>query len=231
MLATKPIGKDAAAKKYDLLTALGCYALSKDKNMQRLVLRLMVLITARYNWRRNELSMGRREIARIWAVEERTVKREMAKLRNLGWIRVKIPAARGRVAVYSIEFDIIIGATREEWPLVGPDFVLRMDSMLAPEPQHGGDVVPFPGNTKIDPPDIGDGSTWAKASITLHAQNPPLFGAWFKGLEQIGQGATILTLQAPSAFHAHYVETHYHGMILASIREQTQAVKNVVFTH
>lgn len=36
-----------------------------DQNLQRLVLRLMSLITTRYNWQRNELTMGQREIARL----------------------------------------------------------------------------------------------------------------------------------------------------------------------
>jgi hypothetical protein len=77
------VGRNAAAHKYDILTAIGTYALSKGKHEQRLVLRLITLITARYNWGRDELAVGQREIARLWSVDERTVKREMAKLRAL----------------------------------------------------------------------------------------------------------------------------------------------------
>lgn len=226
MLANRPVGRDAATKKYDILTALAAYGLSRDKGVQRLVLRLMVLVTARYNWRRDELSMGRKEIARIWAVEERTVKREMAKLRNLGWVNVKVPAARGRVAVYSIDFDLILGATEGNWPSVGPDFVARMGDMQQPGEGQGGDVVPFTGGNRA-PPDVSDGTVWATASVVLFEQNAPLFGAWFKALKLHKVRDGYVRLEAPSKFHAHYVETHFQGMILAALRTADPGIRDV----
>ena len=84
MLAKQTVGRSAAAFKYDLLTVMGAFALAQEKGRQRLVLRLMTLVTARYNWARDELAVGQREIARLWQVDERTVKREMAKLRAMG---------------------------------------------------------------------------------------------------------------------------------------------------
>ncbi|MEL6572502.1 MAG: hypothetical protein AAFQ64_12625, partial [Pseudomonadota bacterium] len=102
MLVTKPVGRDAATKKYDILSALLAFGLQQDKHRQRLIMRLMALITTRYNWQRDELSMGQTEIAKLWAVDTRTVKREMAKLRSLGWLVEKRAAARGRVAVHGI---------------------------------------------------------------------------------------------------------------------------------
>ena len=44
----------------------------------------MALITTRYNWQRDELTMGQGEIARLWSVDDRTVKREMARLAGAG---------------------------------------------------------------------------------------------------------------------------------------------------
>ncbi len=79
MLSPKLVGRDAAARKYDIITALGSYALAGSKHDHRIVLRFITLVTARYNWARNELAVGQREIARLWAVDERTVKREMAR--------------------------------------------------------------------------------------------------------------------------------------------------------
>lgn len=93
MQVAKPVGRNAPAIKYDILSALTVHALSGDKHRQRSILRVIALITTRYNWRSNELSIGREEIARLWSVNERTVKREMAKLRTMGWITVKRPAA------------------------------------------------------------------------------------------------------------------------------------------
>ena len=49
MLSPKPVGRDAAARKYDIITALGAYALAGGKHDHRLVLRFITLVTARYN--------------------------------------------------------------------------------------------------------------------------------------------------------------------------------------
>ncbi|MEM8626012.1 MAG: hypothetical protein AAGG47_21200 [Pseudomonadota bacterium] len=54
--------------KYDLLTALGAFALGTDKHTQRRVLRLMTLATAHYNWAQDEVTVGRVEMARLWGV-------------------------------------------------------------------------------------------------------------------------------------------------------------------
>ncbi|MGJ8611841.1 MAG: hypothetical protein ACSHWY_12140, partial [Octadecabacter sp.] len=116
MLSTKAVGREAATRKYDILTALAAYALSRGKHDHRLVLRLMVLITARYNWSRDMLAVGQREIAQMWSVDERTVKREMAKLRALGWLVVKRQGVRGRVTEYGIDLDRLLDDTRDDWP-------------------------------------------------------------------------------------------------------------------
>lgn len=151
-------GPDAASRKYDILTALGCHALGADASTQRLVLRFLTLITARYNWRQNILHVGQREIARLWDVDERTVKREMAKLRALGWLALESPARRGRVASYALDLPAIHGATRAAWTRVGPDYEGRMAGLAEPEahsdpapsgrpaaaPDFGPTVVPFP---------------------------------------------------------------------------------------
>ncbi|MFD1807144.1 hypothetical protein ACFSHQ_00730 [Gemmobacter lanyuensis] len=95
MAQAKLMGRNASARKYDILTALGVHACRGDKHLQRLVLRLITLIVARYNWQSDELCVGQREIAQLWSVDERTVKRDMARLREIGWLTVKAAAARG----------------------------------------------------------------------------------------------------------------------------------------
>ena len=81
MHSLRPTGRGASSRKYDILTALGAFALRGSKHEQRRMLRFMLLITARYNWRRDRLSVGQREIAMMWSCDERTVKREMARLK------------------------------------------------------------------------------------------------------------------------------------------------------
>ncbi|KGJ05492.1 hypothetical protein EQ718_19150 (plasmid) [Paracoccus versutus] len=200
MQVIRAVGREAAAKKYDLLSAMMAHGLAGDKHRQRLVLRLMALITTRYNWQRDELTIGQREIARLWCVDERTVKREMAKLRALGWIEIKQQGARGRVSVLSLNLERILLDTKAEWPNIGPDFVERVGGRRA-EPANN--VVPL-----HRPEPMPAEGLWAEARARLAEEDPALFDAWFAGLMEAERNETCLTLFAPSRFHANYVQTH-----------------------
>ncbi|WP_166418575.1 hypothetical protein [Cochlodiniinecator piscidefendens] len=227
MLQPRATGRSASARKYDLLTAMGSYALAQAKGPQRLVLRLMTLITARYNWGRDELCVGQREIAQLWSVDERTVKREMAKLRAMGWLVVRRQGARGRVTQYSIDIEAILKTTQPQWAAVGPDFVLRMEQGDAPDPK----VVPLPMSGSVAPPDLSDGSEWALAQAVLHQEDPALFGAWARSLVRQDRAGGRLTLCAPSRFHAAYVETHLKDRILALCHSVDSEVSEIRITH
>jgi hypothetical protein len=223
MLSTKPVGRGAAARKYDLLTALGAYALARDKHDQRRVLRLMTLITARYNWARDELAVGQREIAQLWSVDERTVKREMALLRARDWLVVRRQGARGRVTEYRLGIDRILADTTAQWACVGPDFELRMGQPVAEETK----VVPLNRAAQVPAPDVSGGSEWALAQEVLHAEDPGSFGAWLAALERVERAGGRLTLRAPSRFHAAYVQTHLHARVRAALTEVDAEVSEV----
>ncbi len=223
MQAPKPVGRGAAARKYDLLTALGARALSQGKSEQRLVLRLITLITARYNWARDELAVGQREIARLWSCDPRTVKREMARLRALGWLTVRRQGARGRVTEYGLAIDTILSDTRPQWPAVGPDFELR----LQPAPDRS--VIPFPASTNpVAAPTLRDGTEWSLAASLLHREDPGLYAAWLRALRRTERAGGRLTLTAPSRFHAAYVETHLKSRLLAACRAVDDSVSEIV---
>lgn len=213
MLSPKVVGQGAAARKYDLITAIGAHALASDKHRQRLALRLITLVTARYNWARDELAVGQREIAALWSVDERTVKREMAKLRGLGWLVVHRQGARGRVTRYGLNIPGILDATRPQWAGVGPDFDLRMQG--APDRDS---VVPLPvrGTVPPPPPPTTDGTEWDIAQTLLHREDPAIYGSWLRTLSRVGRAGGRLTLQAPSRFHGAYVQTHLVGRILSA---------------
>lgn len=214
MLMKKPVGRNGATRKYDLLTVLGAYALGSGKTMQRQSLRLICLITARYNWQGDELSVGQAEIARLWAVDLRTVKREMAALRERGWLIEKRAAARGRVTLYGLGIARILDDTRGAWERVGPDLVARLDegaaNATAPQ-QIAGQVIPFPVSSMqaADTP-------WGRVREVLAAEHPALFGAWFSQLEEIAGEAGFITLRAPSAFLASYVTTRLSAQLAAA---------------
>ena len=228
MLSPKPAGRHASALKYDIITALGAHALAAGKHDQRLVLRLITLITARYNWQRDELAIGQRETARLWSVDERTVKREMARLRGLGWLVVRRQGARGRVTEYGLDHVAILAATRPQWPAVGPDFELRMSA-----PEAASDhsrVVPLPVRGAVPPPDLTDATDWRLAQAILHAEDPALYGSWLRALDRAGRVGGRLILKAPSRFHAAYVQTHLDGRLLAACRAVDSGIDEVEIT-
>ncbi|MEP2984691.1 MAG: hypothetical protein ABJN39_12350 [Sulfitobacter sp.] len=223
MQLVKPAGQRDAARKYDILTALGAYALARNKHDQCLVLRMITLMTARYNWARDELAVGQREIARLWSVDERTVKREMAKLRGLGWLVVKRQGARGRVTEYGLDLERILSVTQAEWPNVGPDFDLRMSGKPEASP-----VVPLPIKGHVPEPDVSDGTEWALAQAILYAEAPDVYGSWLRNLTRVGRAGGRLTLRAPSRFHGSYVQTHLTAKALAACQAVDAYVTEVV---
>ncbi|MFV0386694.1 hypothetical protein [Paracoccus sp. (in: a-proteobacteria)] len=222
MQVMRPVGREAAAKKYDILSAMMAHALAGDQNLQRLVLRLMAVITTRYNWQRNELTMGQREIARLWCVDERTVKRDMARLRNLGWIEVKRQGARGRVSVLGLGLERIMLDTRAEWEHIGSDFVARVGGAGLPAADHDPKVVPF---RRIAVP-AGEG-VWAVARDRLAAEDPAMFDAWFAGLADCGVEQGCLRLMASSRFHATYIRTHMLARVTTAVRRADPSVTQV----
>lgn len=226
MQIVRPVGRQAASRKYDLLTALGAHACRGDKHFQRLVLRFITLIVARYNWQTDEITVGQREIASLWSVDERTVKREIAKLRALGWLVQKRAALRGRVAVHGLDLPAILSATAPAWAAVGPDFVDRMQGPEAPAPQPTN-VVAFPGAV---PPPPADGALWSRAQSRLMAEDPALYAAWFRQLAEGACAGGLLELAAPTRFHATFVTTHHLPRLLAAIRREDATIRAVLVT-
>ncbi|SPF81770.1 DnaA N-terminal domain-containing protein [Pseudoprimorskyibacter insulae] len=223
MLTAKPVGRHAAGMKYDLLTALGSYALSKDKGDQRLIFRLMTLVTARYNWGRDQLAVGQREIARLWHVDERTVKREMAKLRAMGWLIVSRQGARGRVTEYSLGLDRILADTTQVWAAVGPDFETRLSVPAGTE----SNVVPMTPKQPIAAPEIKDDHEWSLARALLHTQDKAIYAAWFQELQREGRAGGRLRLSAPTRFHASYIATHMNARLTAACQSVDDSVTSV----
>lgn len=223
MQVMKPVGRDAATKKYDILSALLAHGLQQDKHRQRLIMRLMALITTRYNWQRDELTMGQAEIAKLWSVDTRTVKREMAKLRALGWLVEKRAAARGRVAMHGIALVQIMIVTKPAWEAIGPDFVARVQPESAVEGQ-GGNVVPL---RPVAAP-ARDGSLWVDAQAVFHGQDAAGYAAWVEKLTVVGMEDGVLTLMAPSRFHARYVMTTLQERLLVILRRLDPSVSRLV---
>ena len=203
-------GRNAASLKYDILSALGVHGCAGDKHRQRLVLRLITLIVARYNWIADELMVGQREMAELWSIDERSVKRDIAKLRELGWLVQKRAAARGRVAVHGLGLARILEGTGPDWARVGPDFLARMSAPAeAPEAAQ----QPAQSNVISFPLPVGEGGLWPRIQAMLHREDPHLYGAWFAALQADLPDEGCLRLVAPSRFHADYLRAnHLHRL-------------------
>jgi len=212
MQVIRAVGRDAAARKYDLLSAMMAHALAGDKHRQRLILRLMVLMTARYNWQRDELAVGQREIGRLWCVDERTVKRDMSRLRTMGWVEVKQQGARGRVSVLSLNIERIFLDTRQEWSHIGPDFVARVGGEGR---ESSSNVVPLHRTPAVA---VSGGGLWAEACSYLAEEDRVLYESWFSTMSEAELADGCLTLLAPTRFHANYVQTHLLERIRIAVR-------------
>lgn len=217
----KAVGPSAASRKYDILSALMAFALAGDKTLQKQVMRLMALITTRYNWQRDELTMGQEAMATLWCVDTRTVKRELAKFQAKGWLVMKRRGARGRVSVYGIDLNRIMEDTRGCWGHIGPDFIERVDP--AARPATPSNVVAL----RASPAPKGDGSLWAEVQAVLHGEDMATYGAWFHGLQEAACENGVLILAAPTRFHATYVETHLLGRLRAALRRVDPTVQEV----
>lgn len=208
---TVPGGPGASAIKYDILTALLVTASQGEPSRARLALRLSLVITARYNWRSGRFAVAQKELARMWGVTERTAKREMAAMRTLGWVRVAVPAARGRVAQHEIMIARLMQDSMPLWESVGPDYAARMSG--TPE-QSQSNVVPL----RPEPTAPHEsGTIWAEASAQLAQSDAAVHRAWLSQLVTADEGEGGLTLMAPSAFAAQYVQTHHAARVLAAV--------------
>lgn len=229
MQVTRAVGREAAARKYDLLSAMLAHALGGDAMRQRLVLRLVSLITTRYNWQRDELAVGQREIARLWCVDERTVKRDMARLRGLGWIVVKRQGARGRVSVLGLDLARIMLDTRPQWENIGPDYVARM-GLQDPEPDgdsiDAGNIVPFP-NASISSDRPSPEGLWHEVAARLRVEDRATYDIWFAPLCESRTEQGVLHLAAPSRFHATYLRTHLAGRLQTALRRADPSMHTV----
>ena len=215
-------GPSAGAAKYDVLTALLVMASQGETVEARLALRLSLLITARFNWRKGVFAVGQKELARMWGVTERTVKREMAEMRARGWIEVAVPAARGRVAEHRIMFANVLGETMPFWSAVGPDFAARLTG--APESEgQGGNVVPLRREFTPMPAE----GIWGAVATRLKGQDAAVFDAWFAQLVFVDVANGVLTLLAPSKFLADYVGTHYQSRVLAAALAEDRSIRDV----
>lgn len=225
MDALRLTGQHAGVVKYDIITALSLIGLGGGKGEQASMLRLVALVTARYNWRDDEFSVGQRDLARMWSVNERTVKREIKRLTDKHILICRRQGVRGRVGAYRLNQVVIARLSSQAWGLVGPDFERRMTERYTDAAQN---VVPL--RAAPETPDAQDGTTWSGVLAELNRSDPGNMESWYRKLRQVRHENGVLHLSAPSPFIQRYVETHLSRRLADAVHMHAGPTERVVLT-
>ena len=216
----RPTGPGAAFVKYDVITALSVLALRDGTTLQTTVLRLIALITARYNWKLDHFSVPQADMARMWRVSERTVKREVKRMVAAGLVTCIRPGVRGRVAAYRLNYAQLSDDTRAIWPDVGPDYDARMQDMRGPADTK---VVKVDFAAKLPKmPDMmpHPDNVWGRVLHALAESDPANTGNWYRKLDLVAQEPDRIVLRAPSGFVAQFVQTHLSRALVAALSHE-----------
>ena len=222
MDAKRLTGVNASSLKYDLLTALSVAGLHQDARHQISLSRLTLLITARYNWRLDEFCVGQRDLARMWNVTERTVKREIKYWLDARIVICKRRGVRGRVGAYRLNYPEVYRQSQPYWAAVGRDFEERM-AETHPVQQSKVVAVDFRGKAiapSAEAPETDtqtDPATWRAACQRMKGLHPAHYHNWIGLLRFGGDDHECITLYANNQFVAHYVQTHLIGIIMEAV--------------
>lgn len=233
MDARRLVGVKASSLKYDLLTALSVAGLHMDARHQISMARLTLLITARYNWRIDEFCVGQRDLARMWNVTERTVKREIKLWLEKRFVICKRQGVRGRVGAYRLNYPEIYRVSEPYWQNVGPDFHERMTET---NPVRDAKVVAIDFGKAASAPEepaltpIKDHRTWRAACQRMKDLHPEHYQNWIASLRFGSDDQETLKLTASNQFVAHYVQTHLMLVLKEAVEATIGSRKRITVT-
>ncbi len=211
-------GPGAGSIKYDILTALSVSGLHGSGAQQISMSRLCALITARYNWKLDQFCVGQPEMARMWHVTERTVKREIKR-----WVDDRLlvcvrKGVRGRIGAYRLNIYRVFEISRGVWAAVGTDYAERMEGM---DLIKDSSVVKVDfGNSMQEVAPINDGTSWPAVSERLRALYPDKYRNWFAPLRFVSDEGGRYTLAARSGFIVRYLEIHFSAVIAEAVQAE-----------
>ncbi len=215
------MGPGAGVVKYDVLTALSLMALRETQTFQVTVLRLIALITARYNWKLDQFTVPQPDMARMWNVSERTVKREIKRMLTSELLVCVRPGRRGRVAAYRLNYAKVTQNSQTAWADVGADYEARMQAMVSEAPSKVV-RVDFAGRTAPETPeDIPVAQDlWGRVLQDLTASDPANLRNWYMKLKWVSEADGHVVLSAPSPFVAQFVQTHLVRALVPALVNQ-----------
>ncbi len=221
MDAKRLTGPGAGVLKYDLLTAIGLLGAYGSSAELMSMARLSMVITARYNWRKNELSVGQRDMALMWNVTERTVKREVRRWTEMQVLISRRKGVRGRVASYRLNASEVYRRSAPYWEHVGTDYAERMldSSPIRAEADTNKVVsIDFKARAVAAHQEVPlPTGTWDAVHQRLRQHHPHQYSAWIEGLRQAADEDGVLRVAAPSRFVARYVETHLMSALAEAV--------------
>lgn len=228
MNRARTTGPGAGVYKYDILTALTLWGLRVGPSEQATALRLVAMITARYNWQRDEISIGQKDLARLWGVTERTVKREIKRLLTVQLLELVRPGVRGRVACYRLVPETVARLSRDHWDAVGPDFSERLSAREGRAVVQEGPSVLRVDFAKLKTPlDATATDPWSRVQARLAEAAPDAHASWFSRLELRGVTDDRVELAASSPFVMRYINTHFGDLLRAAVAEGFGADKRL----
>lgn len=220
-------GPGAGSMKYDVLTALSVSGLHGSPAQQISMTRLCSLITARYNWKLDHFCVGQPEMARMWHVTERTVKREIKR-----WVDDRLlicvrKGVRGRVGAYRLNILRVFEISRGVWTAVGSDYAERMEEL---DPQKASSVVKVDFVKAVqDVAPVDDGTSWFAVSERLKTLYPEKHRNWFAPLRFVSDDGGRYTLAARSGFVVRYLETHFSAVMTEAVQAEVGLGRRIVF--
>lgn len=220
-------GPGAGSLKYDVLTALCVSGLHGTAAQQVSMTRLCSLITARYNWKLDHFCVGQPEMARMWHVTERTVKREVKRWCDERLLICVRKGVRGRVGAYRLNLPEVFEKSRCVWTAVGTDFAERMGEM---DPSRATSVVKVDFvKAAQDVAPVDDGTSWYAVSERLKALYPEKHRNWFAPLRFVSDEGGRYTLAARSGFVVRYLETHFSAVMAEAVRAEVGPGRRIMF--
>lgn len=228
--------KMSASLKYDILSALAVAALSQKDRTRIDYFRLIALITSRYDWLRGEVSIGHSQLAELWSIDVRSVKRQVAYYADAGLMRKSRVGVRGRVTVYEIDLLKLIATTRPTLAKIGPDLEERLDQFYgaAVQPESAQDCADTKTLAEINRDRVSetssDGALLRTANVLGRedarilsalrcALSPSAFERWFRDVTIRKASSGAIEFLFPTKFTADYVERTFEKQLTAVVIE------------
>jgi hypothetical protein len=180
------------------------------------------------------------QLALLWSVDLRRVKRIITELREIGILAVKRAGRKGLVTVYSLDLARIAEITRPFWHVLGADIAARLDAVFpteratveaTEEAQSTIELSAERGRIQSNIVKIEDARRQRVDPVRqaiAREMEPPAFDRWIRPLGHERRNDSFV-FTASSSFMASYVERQFGHKIERAIRQLFPEIRRVAF--